>query len=69
MKKNADGEDGKEEDRMAQWIAIDGIQAPFVVDHYRDGKQQSRVNYKTVDFNKPLSASFFAQPATVKQLK
>jgi hypothetical protein len=68
-KKNGEGEEGKEEDRLAQWVDFDGIKAPMIVDHYREKVQMSRVNYKTIEFNKPMAASFFARPASSKEIK
>lgn len=68
-RKDGEGTEGKEEDRLAQWVEIGGIYAPLIVDHYRDGVQFSRVNFKTVEFNKPLPPGFFTRPATVKDMK
>lgn len=58
-----------EEDRLLQYVNIDGINTPFVIDHYRDGKQTSRINFQTIEFNKPISDSLFARPNDVKGLK
>jgi hypothetical protein len=69
LRKDGQGEEAKEEDRLAQWVDVDGIHAPFIVDHYRGGIQMSRVNYKTVEFNKPLAAALFTRPANVKAVK
>ncbi|MEO6392859.1 MAG: hypothetical protein ABIP75_13510 [Pyrinomonadaceae bacterium] len=68
-RKDGEGNEAKEEDRLAQWVEISGIQAPLIVDHYRGGVQFSRVNFKTVEFNKPLPPAFFTRPATAKDLK
>jgi hypothetical protein len=68
-KKDAEGEEAKEEDRMAQWIEVNGVMAPFIVDHFRGGAQMTRVNYKTIEFNRPLAPAFFARPENVKALK
>ncbi|MET0650094.1 MAG: hypothetical protein ABW208_26090 [Pyrinomonadaceae bacterium] len=64
-----DGERVEEEDRYAQFINIEGARFPFVIDHYRAGVQSSRVNYETVEFNKPVPDSLFAKPADVKTIK
>ena len=42
---------------------------PFVVDHYTAGVQASRVNYESVEFNRPVPDSLFAKPADVKAVK
>jgi hypothetical protein len=64
-----DGERVEEEDRYAQFLAIEGARFPFVIDHYRAGQQSSRVNYDTVELNKPVPDSLFAKPADIKSIK
>ncbi|HEX8188136.1 MAG TPA: hypothetical protein VF586_07295 [Pyrinomonadaceae bacterium] len=64
-----EGERVEEEDRYAQFLNIAGARFPFVIDHYRAGQQSSRVNYDTVEFNKPVPDSLFAKPADVKSIK
>jgi hypothetical protein len=64
-----DGERVEEEDRYAQFLAIEGARFPFVIDHYRAGVQSSRVNYETVEMNKPAPDSLFAKPSDVKSIK
>lgn len=66
---NAEGDRVEEEDRYAQFVTIDGVRFPLVIDHYRAGQQSSRVNYETVEFNKPVPDSLFAKPADVKAIK
>ena len=66
---NADGEEIMEEDRLAQHIMINGIMAPFVIDHYIAGAQTSRINYQSVEFNSPIADTLFARPANVKAIK
>ncbi len=68
-KKNEDGDEVLEEDRLAQFVAIGGIITPFVIDHYSAGAQTSRVNYQSIEFNRPLPASLFERPANVKAVK
>ncbi len=58
-----------EEDRLFKPITIDGVVAPYVIDHYRNGTQTSRINYESVEFNKPISDSLFAKPANIKAIK
>ena len=64
-----DGERVEEEDRYAQFLTIDGARFPFVIDHYRAGVQSSRVNYDTVELNKPIPDSLFTKPTDVKAIK
>jgi hypothetical protein len=66
---NADNEEVKEEDRYAQFIEVDGIKTPFIIDRFTGGTQTSRINYQTVEFNKPVSDSIFAKPASAKDMK
>ena len=64
-----EGERVEEEDRYAQFIAIEGVRMPFVIDHYRAGVQSSRVNYDRIELNRPVPDSLFAKPADVKAIK
>ncbi|HEX5708028.1 MAG TPA: hypothetical protein VFX96_12070 [Pyrinomonadaceae bacterium] len=68
-KPNAEGEEVEEEDRYAQFLNIGGVVAPFVIDHFRAGTQTSRVNYQTVEFNRPVPDALFARPADGKTFK
>jgi len=65
----ADGEEVTEEDRYAQFIDLDGIKAPFIIDRYTNGKQNSRINYESIEFNKSIPDSVFAKPSSPKDLK
>ena len=70
--KNPDTEEMQEtaeEDRFYKPINIDGIVAPYVIDHFRNGVQTSRIAYESVEFNKPLADSLFAKPANLKAVK
>lgn len=70
--KNPDTEDEeiiKEEDRLHKLITIDGVTAPLIVDHYRNGTQTSRIAYETVEYNKPIADTLFAKPANFKAVK
>jgi hypothetical protein len=58
-----------EEDRIYKPITIDGVVTPYVLDHFRNGVQTSRINYESIEFNKPLADSLFAKPASVKAVK
>ena len=65
----ADGTEVTEEDRYAQFIDVDGIKAPFIVDRFTNGSQNSRINYDSVEFNKSIPDSIFAKPSNPKELK
>jgi outer membrane lipoprotein-sorting protein len=66
---NADGAEVTEEDRYAQFIDVDGIKAPFIVDRFTNGSQNSRINYDSIEFNKSIPDSVFAKPSSPKELK
>ena len=66
---SVDNEEIKEEDRYAQFVDVQGIKAPFIVDHFSNGAQTSRVNYESIEFNKSVPASIFAKPNSPKELK
>jgi hypothetical protein len=58
-----------EEDQLLKPITVEGITAPYVVDHYIDGRQSSRVNYESIQYNLPLADTLFAKPENVKAIK
>jgi len=62
-------EEVPEEDRLYKPITIDGVIAPYVIDHFRNGLQTSRTNYESVEFNKTVADSLFAKPASFKAVK
>ncbi|HVG38322.1 MAG TPA: hypothetical protein VM870_03480 [Pyrinomonadaceae bacterium] len=68
-RKNENGEESREEDRFAQFIAVDGVLTPFIIDHYRNGLQSSRINNESVQFNQNVAADLFQKPADVKAIK
>jgi len=59
----------KDEDRYALFVDVDGIKAPFIIDHYMDGEPVSRINYDSVEFNKPISVAIFAKPSSPKDAR
>jgi hypothetical protein len=65
----ADNEEIKEEDRYAQFIEIDGVKAPIIIDRFTDGTQSSRINIETIEFNKTVPDSIFARPSSPKEAK
>lgn len=66
---NADKEEITEEDRYAQFVDVQGIKTPFIVDHFSNKAQTSRVNYESVEFNKNIPDSIFTKPSAPKDLK
>jgi len=58
-----------EEDQLLRFIAIEGVTAPWVVDHFVNGKQTSRVNYEQVQYNQRFPDTLFAKPDNVKSIK
>lgn len=58
-----------EEDRLYKPITVDGAVAFYVLDHFRNGVQTSRINYESVEFNKTIADSLFAKPANIKAIK
>lgn len=66
---SADGETIKEEDRYAQFVDVGGIKSPFIIDHFTNGVQTSRINYESVEYNKSVPDSIFAKPSNPKELK
>jgi hypothetical protein len=71
-KKNPDSEETvetTEEDRLAKPITIAGVTAAWVIDHFINGVQASRVNYESIEYNKPMADALFAKPANIKSLK
>ena len=68
-RKNADGDEIKEEDRYAQFIEVAGIKAPFIIDRYTNGASSSRINYESIEFNKQIPEEVFAKPTNPKEAK
>lgn len=58
-----------EEDRLAKPITIAGITAPWVIDHFTNGIQTSRIAYESIEYDRPLADTLFAKPANIKGLK
>jgi hypothetical protein len=52
-----------------KFITIDGVTAPWVIDHFINGKQTSRVNYESVQYNQRFADNLFAKPADIKSIK
>jgi len=66
---NPDNEEVKEEDHYAQFVDINGIKTPFIIDHFSNNSQTSRLNYESVVFNRNVPDSIFAKPNSPKEIK
>ena len=58
-----------EEDQFLKFIEMDGVTAPWVVDHFINGKQASRINYESMQYNQKFSDDLFVKPANIKAIK
>jgi len=58
-----------EEDVLLKFIIEAGVTAPWVVDHFVNGKQTSRINYEQIQYNQKLADSLWAKPDNVKSIK
>jgi len=58
-----------EEDQLLKFITVDGVTALWVVDHFVNGKQTSRINYESIQYNQKFADNLFAKPADVKSIK
>ncbi|MDH3493532.1 MAG: hypothetical protein OEM82_08285 [Acidobacteriota bacterium] len=67
--KNSDGVLINKEYRYAQFILMEGILFPFIVDHFSDGQRSFRVNYSKVQFNRVIPDSIFERPEDPKKIK
>ena len=66
---SGDVEETTEEDRLEKPITIDGVTAPWVIDHFVNGTQITRINYESIQYNQTLADSLFAKPDNVKSIK
>jgi hypothetical protein len=66
---SGDSEEVTEEERLAKPITIDGITAPWVIDHFTNNTQTSRTNYESIEYNQALPDSLFSKPENVKSIK
>lgn len=69
FRKNINDEEIREEDRYAQFIEVDGVKSPFIIDRFSNGAQNSRINYQSIEFNKQIPDSIFAKPGSPKEAK
>jgi hypothetical protein len=72
MRKDMDADEmveTTEEDVLLKFITVDGVTAPWVIDHFVNGKQTSRINYEQVQYNQRIADALFAKPDNVKAIK
>jgi len=62
-------EETTEEDQLLKPITVDGVTAPWVIDHFVNGVQVSRANYESIQYNQMLMDALFAKPDDVKKIK
>jgi hypothetical protein len=58
-----------EEDQLFKYITIDGVTAPWVIDHFVNGHQTSRISYESVQYNQRFADNLFTKPDNVKAIK
>ncbi|HEV8169721.1 MAG TPA: hypothetical protein VGP59_10245 [Pyrinomonadaceae bacterium] len=58
-----------EEDQFFKFIEMDGVTAAWVIDHYINGKQSSRINYESIQYNQTFPSDLFTKPANIKAIK
>ena len=58
-----------EEDRIMRVLDNEGVTTPWVIDHYTNGKQTTRINYESVLYNQRIPDTLFAKPDNVKSIK
>jgi len=58
-----------EEDQLLKFITVDGVTAPWVIDHFINGKQTSRISYESVQYNQKFADNLFTKPDNVKAIK
>jgi hypothetical protein len=72
MRKDPDSGDQvetTEEDLLLKFITVDGVTAPWVIDHFVNGKQVTRINYESVQYNQTIPDLLFVKPENVKSIK
>jgi hypothetical protein len=64
-----DMDETSEEEQLLKFISVEGVTAPWVIDHFSNSKQTSRINYESVQYNQKFADSLFAKPDNVKAIK
>jgi hypothetical protein len=60
---------GRQEVRFFQYVRYDGVLFPNIIDFYRDGVQESRVNYQSIRVNQAINEQLYIKPATIKNVR
>jgi hypothetical protein len=65
------GDEGlvKHEVKYYQYVSYDGALFPNIIDFYRNGIQESRVNYQSVSLDPELDEDTFTKPESAKKIK
>ena len=72
MRKDPDSGDQvetTEEEHFMRFVDIGGIQAPWIIDRFINGKQTARINYEQVQYNQKFPDTLWAKPDNVKSIK
>ena len=59
----------EEQIKFFQWVDLNGVKFPFIIDSFRAGKQTIRVNYETLEYNAKIQEKLFQKPPSVKEVK
>ncbi len=65
----ADKKEIIEEDRYAQFIDIQGVLIPHIVDHYTGDQHAYRANYQSFKYNQRIPDKIFVKPPNAKKLR
>lgn len=66
---NKEGKEIIEYDKYAQFVEIQGILTPLIIDHYQNDVPTWRVNYINVTYNKTIPETIFQKPRNLKEIK
>ena len=72
MRKDPDSGDQvetTEEEHFMRFVDIGGVQAPWIVDRFINGKQTARINYEQIQYNQRFPDTLWAKPDNVKSIK
>lgn len=58
-----------EEEHFLRFVTNNGIQSPWIIDRFINGKQTARINYEAVEYNQRLADTLWAKPDNLKSIK
>lgn len=58
-----------EEEHFLRFVSNEGIQSPWIIDRFINGKQTARINYEAVQYNQRLADTLWAKPDNIKAIK